>query len=92
MNIDALSVLSGISIDELRGIRNGSDITLAQLDKLSLELDISVPDLISEADLPTGHINIGGPVTINIFPETKKHLYSMRDVISKQVKPKYPKK
>lgn len=92
MSADALSALSGISIDKLRSIRDGADITLSQLEKLSLELDIPVSDLISEADLPTGHINIEGPVTINIFPEKKKHLYSMRDVLSKQVKPKYPKK
>lgn len=89
---ETISALSGISIDELRSIRDGADITLSQLEKLSLELDIPVQDLISEADLPTGHINIEGPVTINIFPKKKKHLYSMRDVLSKQVKPKYTKK
>lgn len=92
MDSGEISALSGISIDELREIRDGSDITLVQLEKLSLLFEISVADLISESDLPSGNFNITGPVTINIFPQKKKHIMSMRDVLSKQVKPKYPKK
>lgn len=89
---EALSALTGISIDDLRNIRDGADITLAQLEKLSMQLEISVSDLISEADPSTRNINIEGPVTINIFPQKGKNLHSMRDILSKQSKPKYPKK